>query len=250
MTVAGKSTLVTGGGSGIGRTTAVQLADHGADVAIVDIDVEAAEGTADAIDGADAPGDAIVVEADVAAEGDVRRAIERTVDAFGSIDVLHNNAAAPQRRTGRLHELPDGVWDRQLGVNFKGAVFGAKHAIPRMLEQGGGAIVNTASTSGLRMRRHLSAYGPVKGGLVALTKQLALDYASDGIRVNAVAPVATDTPMFNRRSEEEIREFVDTIPMGRLGTPEDMAAAVRFLASDDSSFVTGVCLPVDGGYTV
>lgn len=250
MSVTGKSALVTGGGSGIGRATAEKLAEGGANVVVADIDVEAAIETTDGIEENGYPGDAIGVETDVSVEDDVRQAISETVDSFGSLDILHNNVAAPQLERGKLHDLSDGVWEKQLDVTFNSVVFGAKHAVPQMLSQGGGVIINTASTSGMRMRKNTSAYGPVKGGVIALTKQLALDYAEDNIRVNAISPVATDTPAFNRFSEEKIRAFVDTIPMGRLGQPEDMANAVRFLASDESSFITGVCLPVDGGYTI
>ncbi|MFB6093032.1 MAG: SDR family oxidoreductase [Haloquadratum sp.] len=245
----GRAVAVTGAGSGMGERTAIQFAEQGADVAVVDVDGEAAESTARAIETeTDADADAIAVTADVSAADDVASFVDRTVEAFGSIDVLHNNAGIPQESTP-VEEVTEATWDRIQDVNLKSAFLGAKFAVPRMREQGGGVILNTASTAGIRPRTGLSAYAASKGGMITLTKQLAFELADDGIRVNAICPVATDTGMLPEFADGDltVEGMAETIPLGRLADPDDIAEAAVFLASDSAQMITGTALEVDGG---
>ena len=242
----GKAVAVTGAGSGMGRATAEQFAEHGAGVTAVDIDPEAARETVDRIESSNSPGEAIAVTADVADATAVERFVDRTVEAFGRLDVLHNNAGVPMRSTP-VHEVSEETWDRVLDINLKSAFLGAKYAVPRIEE--GGVILNTASTAGIRPRTGLSAYCASKGGMITLTKQLAYELADDGIRVNAICPVATDTEMLPQftATELSVDDMLETIPLGRLAEPTDIAEAAVFLASDAASMITGTALEVDGG---
>ena len=244
----GTAAAITGAGSGMGRATAALFADHGADVAVVDVDGDAASETVDRIAQSEAPGSAVAVTADVTDARAVERFVDRTVEAFGAIDVLHNNAGIPMRSTP-VDEVTEETWDRVVDVNLKSAFLGAKHAVPRMRERGEGVILNTASTAGIRPRTGLSAYCASKGGMITLTKQLAHELAGDGVRVNAICPVATDTEMLPQFAAEElsVEDMLDTIPLGRLAEPTDIAEAALFLASDAASMITGTALEVDGG---
>jgi 3-oxoacyl-[acyl-carrier protein] reductase len=243
----GTTTVITGAGSGMGRATARLFAERGADVVAVDIDGEAAEATADDIAEL-GDGDAIGVTADVSDPEDVEAFVDRAIDAFGSVDVLHNNAGIPQQSTP-VEDVTEETWNSVIDVNLKSAFLGAKYAVPYMREQGGGVILNTASTAGIRPRTGLSAYATSKGGMITLTKQLAHELAEDGIRVNAICPVATDTDMLPEFAGDDlsVESMADTIPLGRLGEPEDVAHAAAFLASDEAAMVTGSALEVDGG---
>lgn len=238
--------VITGAGSGMGRATARLFADRGADVVVVDIDGDAAEETVSLIE--DKGGSAVAAAADVSDADDVSRFVDRTVDEFGRIDVLHNNAGVAQESTP-VEDVTEVSWDRIHDVNLKSAFLGAKHAVPYMREQESGVILNTASTAGIRPRTGLSAYCAAKGGLITLTKQLAYELAADGIRVNAICPVATDTSMLPRFSSDDLSvdDMLSTIPLGRLADPDDIAQAAAFLASDEASMVTGTALEVDGG---
>ena len=244
----GTAAAITGAGSGMGRATAALFAEHGADVAVVDVDGDAASETVDRITQSEVPGSAIAVTADVTDAAAVEGFVDRTVEAFGAIDVLHNNAGIPMRSTP-VDEVTEETWDRVVDVNLKSAFLGAKHAVPRMRERGEGVILNTASTAGIRPRTGLSAYCASKGGMITLTKQLAHELAGDGIRVNAICPVATDTEMLPQFAADDLRveDMLDTIPLGRLAEPTDIAEAALFLASDAASMITGTALEVDGG---
>jgi 3-oxoacyl-[acyl-carrier protein] reductase len=246
MTLDGKAVAITGAGAGMGRATATLFAERGARVVAVDVDADAAAGTADRIE--EAGGEAIPVAADVSEAADVERFVDRTVEAYGSIDVLHNNAGIPMASTP-VEDVAEETWDRVQDVNLKSAFLGAKYAVPHMREQGGGVILNTASTAGIRPRTGLSAYCASKGGMITLTKQLAYELAEAKIRVNAICPVATDTDMLPEFTSEglSIEEMADTIPLGRLAEPEDIAHAAAYLASDEAEMVTGTALEVDGG---
>lgn len=246
MTVRDAVVAVTGAGSGMGRATAELFASRGASVAVVDIDADAAAETVDEIttDG----GDAIAVTADVSDAREVEAFVERTVEEYGRIDVLHNNAGIPQESTP-VEDVTEATWDQIQDINLKSAFLGAKHAVPHMREQGGGVILNTASTAGIRPRTGLSAYCASKGGMITLTKQLAHELADDNIRVNAICPVATDTDMLPEFTSDELTvdDMAETIPLGRLAEPTDIAQAAAFLASDDAEMITGTALEVDGG---
>ncbi|MEF8791272.1 MAG: SDR family oxidoreductase [Haloarculaceae archaeon] len=245
MSLSDASVAVTGAGSGMGRATARLFAEHGARVAVVDVDGETAAETADLI--AEDGGTAIAVEADVSDATAVERFVEETVDAFGGLDVLHNNAGIPQQSTP-VEDVTEATWDRVQDVNLKSAFLGAKYAVPHLRESEG-VILNTASTAGIRPRTGLSAYAASKGGMITLTKQLAFELAEDGVRVNAICPVATDTDMLPEFAGGDLTldGIADTIPLGRLCQPEDVAEAAVFLAGDGASMITGTALEVDGG---
>ncbi|MFB6253510.1 MAG: SDR family oxidoreductase [Halobacteriaceae archaeon] len=245
MRFEGSSIAITGAGSGMGRETAQVFANEGADVVVVDVDSEAAHETAENLDG---PGDAIAIQADVSDAGDVKNFISETIETFGGIDVLHNNAGIPQQSTP-VEDVDEATWDKIQNVNLKGAFLGAKYAVPEMKSNDGGVILNTASTAGIRPRTGLSAYAASKGGMITLTKQLAYELAEDNIRVNAICPVATDTDMLPKFASGNlsVEQMQDTIPLGRLAEPKDIAHAAAFLASDEASMITGTALEVDGG---
>ena len=236
---------VTGAGAGMGAATAELFAEHGARVVVVDVDSEAASGTAERIE-ADG-GTAIAVTADVSSAADVQGFLDRAVAEFGRLDVLHNNAGIPQESTP-VEAVEEATWDRIQDVNLKSAFLGAKYAVPHLREHEG-VILNTASTAGIRPRTGLSAYSASKGGMIALTKQLAYELAEDGIRVNAICPVATDTDMLPDFSSDglSVADMAETIPLGRLAEPDDIAQAAVFLASSNADMITGTALEVDGG---
>lgn len=248
MVLDDKAAVITGAGSGMGRATARLFAERGARVAVVDLDSEAADETVSNIEDSASDNAAIGMTADVSDPTAVATCIERTVDEFGSIDILHNNAGIPQESTP-VEDVTEQTWDRIQDVNLKSAFLGAKNAVPYMREQGGGVILNTASTAGIRPRTGLSAYAASKGGMITLTKQLAHELAEDGIRVNAICPVATDTEMLPEFASANlsVSEMAETIPLGRLAEPADIASAAAFLASEEASMVTGSVLEVDGG---
>ncbi|MEF8828654.1 MAG: SDR family oxidoreductase [Halolamina sp.] len=246
MTFTAKTVAVTGAGNGMGRATAELFAERGASVVAVDVDGEAAEETVDRIQ--EAGGEATATVADVSKADEVEAFVEDTVETYGSIDVLHNNAGIPQQSTP-VEDVEAATWDQIQDVNLKSAFLGAKYAVPHMKAQGEGVILNTASTAGIRPRTGLSAYAASKGGMITLTKQLAHELAADGIRVNAICPVATDTEMLPEfaAGDLSVEGMADTIPLGRLAEPDDIASAAAFLASDEAEMITGTALEVDGG---
>jgi NAD(P)-dependent dehydrogenase (short-subunit alcohol dehydrogenase family) len=249
----GKIAIVTGGGSGIGRATALLLAAEGAYVTVADIAEPAAANVVTEIIAAG--GTARVQMVDVSDPDAVGAMVADTVQAYGGLDILHNNAAAlDQNRVDQDVVTMDlATWERVLAVNLNGPMLGCRFAIPAMLERGGGAIVNTASAAAFYGSHSLAAYGTSKAGVVALTRYVATAYGERGIRCNAVAPgvvvdkAAQDAlggPMGDR-----LRRYSTSHLVGRLGYPEEIAAAVAYLASDDAAFVTGEILRVDGGFT-
>jgi NAD(P)-dependent dehydrogenase (short-subunit alcohol dehydrogenase family) len=243
----GKVVIVTGAAMGIGASIAERFAGAGARLVLVDVEEAALASTAGALGGHAVAGD--VRSAETAA-----RAVAEAVRIGGTVDVLVNNAAV--LRTARLHELSEDDWDLVLDVNLKGPFLMTRAAVPVMLSAGGGAIVNIASISALVTLPEHAAYCAAKGGLVQLTRQAALEYATDGIRVNAVAPGTVDTPLVQRflataaDAASVMADLEAGHPMGRIGTGREIADAVLFLASDEASFVTGACLVADGGYTI
>jgi NAD(P)-dependent dehydrogenase (short-subunit alcohol dehydrogenase family) len=246
----GRVALVTGAASGIGRSSALALANEGARVVVADVLDEQGRETVDLIEAAG--GEAIYVPADVSRRADVEQLVRTAVETFGRLDCAHNNAGIEGTTPAgtEFHRYPEEVWDQVLSINLKGVWLCMQAEIAQMLTQGGGAIVNTASVAGL-VGGFGSAYSAAKHGVVGLTKVAALEYATRGIRVNAVCPGGIATPMlervFARRPELE-QQFVAGEPIGRLGRPEEIAAAVVWLSSDAASFLTGVALPVDGGW--
>jgi NAD(P)-dependent dehydrogenase (short-subunit alcohol dehydrogenase family) len=252
----GRVAVVTGAGSGIGRAIALRLGAEGASVTVADWAVEGGEATAKLIQSAG--GRARFVACDVAEEAAVRDLMETTVASEGGIDALVSNAGIPGSNV-RVDELDVAEWDQVLAVNLRGVFLCAKHAIPSMRQRGQGAIVNIASTFGMVGAHHAAAYAASKGGVIALTRQLAVDYGPDNIRVNAVCPGYVDTDMSGRRARMDpaaataakaTREAAAALqPLGRQAETSEIAGAVAFLVSDDASFATGSILVIDGGCT-
>jgi NAD(P)-dependent dehydrogenase (short-subunit alcohol dehydrogenase family) len=242
--------MITGSASGIGRATAETLAREGARIVLVDLDLEGASQVADGIRAAG--GEAFAVRADVSVEAEIRAAIEAAMDRYGALHVLHNNAALTspehQRRDASLLDLEVEVWDRTLAVDLRGAMLGCKHAVPRMIACGGGSIVNTTSNSALAGDLSLNAYSAAKAGLNALTLSVATAFGKDGIRCNAVSPAHIASPSLARVVSAEVQAMLLAECLTpRLGTPQDVANLVLFLASEESAFITGQVLRVDGG---
>ena len=250
-TLQDKIALITGAGSGIGRATSLVMAREGATLVVSDINAEGGEETLSAVK--DLGADGIFVHADVSKSDDVQALIAQAVQTYGRLDCAYNNAGIEGYMAGRLHEYPEDTWDRLIDINLKGVWLCLKHEIPQMLQQGGGAIVNTASAAGLVGSRRLSAYVASKHAVVGLTKAAALEYAADGVRVNAVCPGIIDTPMVQRLIGGREADYEATIParqpIGRLGTPAEIAESVAWLCSDAASLVTGLAMAVDGGFT-
>lgn len=246
----GKTALVTGGGSGIGRAASLAYAKDGARVVVADVNVEGGEETVQLIK--EAGGEAILVHADVSKPADTEAMVAQAVEAFGSLDCAFNNAGIGGGRERHLTgDYLEDDWDRVMSINLKGVWLCMKAEIPQMLKQGKGAIVNTASVAGLVGLSGSVAYVAAKHGVTGLTKAAAMEYAKSGIRVNAVCPGYIQTPLvqgiFDRIEGYEER-VASRHPMDRLGQPDEIAQAVLWLSSDAASFVTGHNMVVDGGY--
>src|SRR5437867_8084998 len=243
--LAEKVAFVTGAGSGIGRASALTFAREGAKVVVADVVVEGGEETVGMIKRAG--GEALFVRADVSQAAEVEALINKTLATYGRLDCAHNNAGI-EGAVATTAECTEENWDRIIIINLKGVWLCMKYEIPQMLKQGGGAIVNTASTAGLVGLEGSPAYCASKGGVIQLTRAAALDYAKVGIRVNAVCPGVIRTPMVERLVGTEAEAgLIAMEPIGRMGKPEEVAEAVVWLCSDAASFVTGNAMPVDGG---
>ena len=248
MRLENKVALISGGARGMGAAEARMFAREGAKVVIGD--VLDAEGTSAAAEIAESGGDALFVHLDVTHEEDWRSAIGAATSSFGKLDILVNNAGIWRR--GRVEDTTVEDWDMILDVNAKGVFLGTKLAIPEMRKAGGGSIINISSTAGLVGGPRSSAYTASKGAVRLFTKATAVQYAQEGIRANSIHPGPIDTPMIQQvwHGEEQSREAaLARTPLGRIGTPEDIAYGVLFLASDESSFMTGSELVIDGGST-
>ena len=249
MRLEGKVAIVTGAASGFGEGIARLFASEGAAVIVTDINDEAGEAVASSI--ADDGGKARYVHCDVTARSDVAEAVSTAQSAFGPLSTMVNNAGMPQRNQP-MTDVGEEDFDKIFEVNVKSIYLSAMETVPVLKENGGGVIINTASTAALSPRPGLVWYNGSKGAAVTLTKSMAVELAPEKIRVNALCPVAGDTPMLGEFlggevTNEMYTKFVSTVPMGRLSTPRDIANAALFFASDDAEFLTGVCLEVDGG---
>jgi 3-oxoacyl-[acyl-carrier protein] reductase len=253
MRLQGKVAIITGGGSGFGEGIAKRFAEEGAKIVVNDIDDAGGKRVTAEIEKAQGQGSALYVHADVAKDADVRAMVEACLARFGHLDIMVNNAGISHRNMPML-EVPEEIVDRILAINVKAIYLAARHVVPLFRRQGGGVIINTASTAGLRPRPGLTVYNASKGAAITMTKSMAVEFASDKIRVNALCPVAGETPLLSTfmgaDTPENRAKFKASIPLGRLSTPRDIANAALYLASDEAEFITGVALEVDGGRCV
>lgn len=246
----GKVAVVTGGGNGMGRATAVLFAREGARLVIGDVDREGGRSAVEQI--RRAGGEATFVACDVSKESDVIKLIGTAEREYGGLNTLFNNAGVEQPVTPS-HEVTEELFDRVIGINLKGTFFGCKHAIPLLRKAGGGTIVNNSSVSAFANVGGNISYGSSKGAIMSMTRILAIEYARENIRVNAICPGVIDTPMNQRNLElapdkEAVRQkWMAVTPLGRMGTPEEIARTVLYLATEMSSFTTGIGLLIDGG---
>jgi len=248
-----KVVIVTGGGYGIGESTAKSFGDEGASVTVLDIDEDAGRRTVDSIKSNG--GKALFVLGDVSQGSDCERAVNETVNAFGGVDILFNNAGIqPPDWYVKIEEYSEEMWDKIIGVNLRGYFLMMKYALPEIRKRGSGSVINVASVHSFQSQKGVPAYDASKGAIVALTKQVALDYAEDNIRILAVCPGAMDTKLLRTMAEREadpekaVEDWGKTHPLGRIGTGQDIANMALFLASEKASFMTGESVLVDGGY--
>ncbi|MEB1807554.1 MAG: SDR family oxidoreductase [Bacillaceae bacterium] len=246
MRVKDKVAVVTGGSSGIGRATALRLAEEGAKVVVSDVNEEAGKATVADIEAKG--GEAHFHKADVSNEEDVKALMASTFEQYGSIDVVFNNAGVGNQQK-KITEIETDEWDQVVNINLKGVYLGMKHAIPYMEKGNGGSIINTSSVLGIKGMRYQGPYNAAKGGVITLTKNAALEFGTKNIRVNAIGPGVIDTPIINDWKEDEWKWGIisKANALRRLGKPEEVANVVLFLASDEASFVTGSTMMVDGG---
>ena len=251
MRLQGKTAIVTGAASGFGAGIARRFAAEGAAVVVADINGDGAAAITGEITAGG--GRAVACRADVTDDSDIAAMVAAAVDGFGGLDIVVNNAGMPQFN-GPLLDTDEATFDRIFEVNVKSLYLSAVHTVPVLRARGGGVILNTASTAGLRPRPGLVWYNASKGAVITLTKAMAVELAAEQIRVNALCPVAGETPMLvdfmGGDTPEKRAQFVDSVPMGRLAVPDDVANAALYLASDEGAFITGVDFRIDGGRAI
>lgn len=249
--LAGKVALITGAGGGQGRAAAVLFAREGAKVVVTDVQVEGGNETVRLVQAAG--GQAAFCATDVSQASQVEAAVRFAVETYGGLQILYNNAAVLHRKDAYVTALEEEVWDHVIAVNLKGIYLGCKYAIPEIIKAGGGSVINTSSLAGLLGVGNVHAYTAAKGGVISLTRAIAMAYAKQKVRCNVICPGAVDTPMMAHvlhGANPKLREgFERGHPIGRLGTPEDIAAMALYLASDESSWVTGSVFTIDGGFS-
>ena len=246
MRLKDKVSIITGGGGGIGRSTAIRFAKEGSKIVIADRNELTGEETAQLI--REQNGNAMFVHTDVSDKNSVQNLISVTVEQFGGLDILFNNAGVGNSEV-RSVDLEEDEWDSVIDINLKSVFLGIKYAVPELIKSGNGVIINTSSLLGLKGRKLVSAYNASKGGVVLLTQNAALEYGKYKIRVNAIAPGVIDTNIIDmwKKDERKWPIISKANALGRVGNPDEVAAVALFLASDEASFITGVTLPVDGG---
>ncbi|PEQ93004.1 short-chain dehydrogenase [Bacillus sp. AFS006103] len=246
MRLLGKTAIITGGGGGIGRSTAIRFAQEGAKVVVADIDSAIGEETVSLIK--EEGGEAIFVKTDVTDSEQIKVLINTTTSTYGALHILFNNAGVGNSEVCSI-DLSEEEWDRVIDINLKGVFLGIKYAVPELIKAGGGAIINTSSLLGLKGQKYVSAYNASKAGVVMLTQNASLEYGKYNIRVNAIAPGVIDTPIIDQWKQDERKWTIISRAnaLRRIGTPDEVAHAVLFLASDEASFITGTTLSVDGG---
>jgi len=246
MRLSEKTAIVTGGSSGIGRAAALRFASEGANVVVADVNQEGGEETVKLV--SQNGGTALFVKTDVSKADEIQQMIETAVENFGELNILFNNAGIGHPAV-KSTELEEEDWDRVININLKSVYLGIKYAIPHLAKAGGGAIVNTSSLLGIKGQKYLAAYNASKAGVILLTKNAAVEYGKHNIRVNAIAPGVIDTKIIDgwKNDERKWPIISRANALARIGTPEEVANAVLFLASDEASFITGATLSVDGG---
>jgi len=246
MRLKDKVSIITGGGGGIGRSTAIRFAKEGSKIVIADRNELSGEETAQLI--REQNGNAMFVHTDVSDKNSVQNLISVTVEQFGGLDILFNNAGVGNSEV-RSVDLEEDEWDSVIDINLKSVFLGIKYAVPELIKSGNGVIINTSSLLGLKGRKLVSAYNASKGGVVLLTQNAALEYGKYKIRVNAIAPGVIDTNIIDmwKKDERKWPIISKANALGRVGNPDEVAAVALFLASDEASFITGVTIPVDGG---
>lgn len=244
--LSGKVALVTGAASGIGLASAERFVQEGANVMLADIDTDAGAQAADRLNGEGAR--THFIRTDVTDESAVQQMVERTIDEFGRLDIAHNNVGWAGNDPKLLGEVSEREWQNEADLSLTSTWRCIKHELPHLADVSG-CIINTASIAGIDGRTNIAPYAAMKHGVIGLTKSAALEYADLGIRVNAVTPGPVDTPALRQLGEEELARQRDSVPLGRLADPADVAGGVAWLASEDASFVTGHSLVIDGGKT-